>query len=365
MRALKHMFFYSIFLLTITNLSMYGQEGGKKTLADSVYSKELKQYREYTVYLPKTYYSQENKNYEYPIIYVLDGNKRKDLVHTIYQFLADNKRPMILESIIVAINQVDRSYELTPSKGTHFFNGIKIPETMNMGGADSFYKFIKNELHPEIQKKYRTNDFVNLVGHSFGGLFALHAMQEDAFFKGVIAIDPSLWWNNGDLVKEYNLFFKKNKKHNSMLFLAEAGPKEDNLHSISIEKFRNLIESHKKEMSDFESIFYKDKNHYTVLIPAIQDGLTLLLNDTSFRHLDSRMTKGYVKGEFNKKSSKIAVQLQPSPTRIVTYGDLCMMKSMPEKALEFYSWAIEAGVSDKKLEEKILRIKKVIFEKNN
>ncbi|WP_103070948.1 alpha/beta hydrolase [Aquimarina sediminis] len=362
----KTFFLISFLVVLMSSFFVNGQE--KETsiqLVDSIYSKELKQYRKFTTYLPKTYSVPHNRKHEYPIIYVLDGDKRKDLVNTIYQFLADNKRPMILEAIIVAIHQMDRSYELTPNKGTHFFNGTLIPSTMNMGGGDSFYAFMKNELNPEIQKRYRANNFVNLVGHSFGGLFALHIMQKnDDFIKGIVAIDPSLWWNNGYLVDDCKKYLENNNTTKPILFLAEAGPKEDNLHSKSIEKFSEIIKSNTTQMPNSKFRFYKDKNHYTVLIPAIQDGLTFLLEDQTFRHLDSRMTKEYIIDSFKKKSKMALVDIQPSNTRIVTYGDLCMIKKMPEHALEFYNWAIENGVPKNILNKKIEKSKALISSKD-
>jgi predicted alpha/beta superfamily hydrolase len=45
------------------------------------------------------------------------------------------------------------------------------------GGADSFLRFIREELLPEVDRKYRTAPFRILMGHSLGGLFALHAFS--------------------------------------------------------------------------------------------------------------------------------------------------------------------------------------------
>ncbi|CDD70721.1 putative uncharacterized protein [Sutterella sp. CAG:397] len=40
------------------------------------------------------------------------------------------------------------------------------------------------------------------MGHSFGGLFALHTMAErPELFDAWVAADPSLWWDGGVLVR--------------------------------------------------------------------------------------------------------------------------------------------------------------------
>jgi hypothetical protein len=61
-------------------------------------------------------------------------------------------------------------------------------------------QFLADELLPEVEARYGASPFRVLIGHSFGGLFATHAMlTRPGVFKGYIAISPSLWWDGGRL----------------------------------------------------------------------------------------------------------------------------------------------------------------------
>ncbi|MFP3594919.1 alpha/beta hydrolase, partial [Chryseobacterium sp. SIMBA_038] len=65
------------------------------------------------------------------------------------------------------------------------------------GGSENFVKFMQEELKPFISKNYRTQDYSVLVGHSFGGLFAINVfLSHPDYFNAYVANDPSLWWDN-------------------------------------------------------------------------------------------------------------------------------------------------------------------------
>jgi uncharacterized protein len=51
---------------------------------------------------------------------------------------------------------------------------------------------------PEIEKHYRTAHYRIFSGHSFGGLFAIHALvARPDLFEAYIAVSPSLQWAEG------------------------------------------------------------------------------------------------------------------------------------------------------------------------
>jgi predicted alpha/beta superfamily hydrolase len=71
-----------------------------------------------------------------------------------------------------------------------------------VGGSAAFRKFLRDELIPEIERRYRTTRERAIVGESLAGLFVVETfLNEPSLFTHYAALDPSLWWNNGALVE--------------------------------------------------------------------------------------------------------------------------------------------------------------------
>lgn len=68
------------------------------------------------------------------------------------------------------------------------------------GGGPKFLSFIKNEIIPFINSKYRVTNERTLAGSSYGGLFTLYALfNEPGLFNRYIATSPSLSYDNSVL----------------------------------------------------------------------------------------------------------------------------------------------------------------------
>src|SRR6185369_6618719 len=77
------------------------------------------------------------------------------------------------------------------------------------GGADNFLKFFETELIPQIEKQYRVQPYRIFAGHSFGGLFAIHALiTKPKLFNSYVAVSPSLQWENFEALKRAEDFLK-------------------------------------------------------------------------------------------------------------------------------------------------------------
>ena len=99
--------------------------------------------------------------------------------------------------IVIGVPNTDRSRDLTPLT-TDPKEAERVPEA---GGADAFLEFLTGELLPWVEARYRTEPFRILVGHSFGGLFNMHALlRAPDGFQAHIAVSPSLWWSGSALL---------------------------------------------------------------------------------------------------------------------------------------------------------------------
>jgi predicted alpha/beta superfamily hydrolase len=104
----------------------------------------------------------------------------------------------------------------------------EIPENVEANGADIFLNFINDELKPLIEARYPvdTSDQTH-AGMSLGGLFALHALfTAPKSFQRVVALSPSIWWNDRALLGTEAAFAKGAKDLPVNLFLSMGGLEE-------------------------------------------------------------------------------------------------------------------------------------------
>ncbi len=76
---------------------------------------------------------------------------------------------------------------------------------------------------PEVKSRYRTTEETTIVGESLAGLWIVETfLLEPKLFQKYIALDPSLWWNKGELVNSADSRLKTLKGLNRTLFLSSA-----------------------------------------------------------------------------------------------------------------------------------------------
>ena len=171
----------------------------------SMQSKILNEKRNYSVYLPSSYKNSPDK--KYIVAYVLDGERSKFLeVSGIAQSMhsAYDLKLQIPELIIVSIenNTNNRTRDFTPTNSLNYLEREDITAFKNSGKADNFMNFIEKELMPEINKSFRTVPQNMIIGHSMGGLFALHCLLENPkIFSYYLLIDPSWFWDHNYIGK--------------------------------------------------------------------------------------------------------------------------------------------------------------------
>lgn len=134
-----------------------------------------------------------------PVIYMPDGGLAEDFLHVagLLQVGAANMttRPFIL----VGIENTERRRDLTGPTDVARDRSI----APRVGGSKAYRQFIRNELMPEVARRYRITAEKAIVGESLAGLFVVETLvQEPDMFDTYIALDPSLWWNGGKLLAQ-------------------------------------------------------------------------------------------------------------------------------------------------------------------
>mgnify|MGYP003665881085 FL=1 len=155
--------------ITFSSFQSFGQEIEKIQIGTKfkMNSKFLNEERTYTVGLPKSYHTNLKK---YPILVLLDGDEHFQGVSGIVdQMNQGRNHGHIPEMIIVAIGNTDRTRDFTPTNSIIFLDGVEKPQYQSTsGGSAAFLEFLEKELLVVIEKKYRTNSYKTLIGHSYG-----------------------------------------------------------------------------------------------------------------------------------------------------------------------------------------------------
>ncbi len=82
------------------------------------------------------------------------------------------------------------------------------PPPPGAGQADAFLEFLVATIMPEIERRWPADPARRgIFGHSYGGLFVLHAFfSRPGLFRRSIAASPSIWWQGGAVLEEERRF---------------------------------------------------------------------------------------------------------------------------------------------------------------
>lgn len=156
----------------------------------------------------------------FPVVYALDGNA---VFGTLTETVRRITRPYgpgqdLSAPVIVAIGYPDtesvhrtrRTLDYTPPAPSLPQAAGALRTTLPQGGADVFLDFIQDTLVPLVARDYPIDPQRQiLMGHSFGGLFVLHALfTRPTAFQSYVAISPSIWWNGEYILREAAAFLE-------------------------------------------------------------------------------------------------------------------------------------------------------------
>ena len=181
-------------------------------------SKVLGEIRRINVYLPPAYAA--DPRVRLPVLYMPDGGLGEDFLHVagLVQVLTANAtmRPFIL----VGIENTQRRRDLTGPTESEEDKRI----APQVGASADFRAFLRLELFPLIQERYRTTGERAIVGESLAGLFVVETFfLEPDLFDAYLAFDPSLWWNHQALVGEAGRRLEVATATSKTLYFASSG----------------------------------------------------------------------------------------------------------------------------------------------
>ena len=184
----------------------------------TIESKVLGETRRINVYVPPGHEAGP-----LPVLYMPDGGLHEDFHHITGIVQVSTANGSMRPFLVVGIENTERRRDLTGPTDDPEDRAI----APRVGGSAAFRRFIRDELMPEIQRRYRTTDETAIVGESLAGLFVLETfLLEPTLFDIHIAVDPSLWWNRGALARQAVAHLQRPGQAPRTLYLTTADAPE-------------------------------------------------------------------------------------------------------------------------------------------
>lgn len=219
-----------------------------------------------TVYIstPPGYGTQPGRRY--PVFVVVDGQWNFDLSGVANGALSDNG--VIPPMIVVAVHTGERrDFYLLPERD---------PNSRTGGGADSLLAFIRDELIPFVDSRYPTLPRRVLAGTSYGGVFVMHAfLSEPDLFDAFLTMSPSMWWNNGLMLRRTEAFLKARAELRKTLYVtvANEGP------GMGVNALAEILKQHAPKGLAWRFDEYPEEIHGTISYKSTYSGLKFAFSD--------------------------------------------------------------------------------------
>jgi hypothetical protein len=201
----------------------------------------------------------------YPVLYVLDGWHFPLMAFLQNNNLYSNRMPPV---IIVNVSHGDKNYMALRARD---FTPTKTSQEATSGGASSFLDFFERELIPFVDHTYRTVSTDRaLLGHSYGGLFALYALeQRPGLFQRIVAASPIVGWDHRLLFSARD-HLKAISAH--VRLDLSVGDTQDATEDVAA--FAKLLDEIKPANIDYRFTVYRGENHNSVRLASFPAGLS-------------------------------------------------------------------------------------------
>ena len=261
------------FLIAAFSSPVLAQDSARSPVeSHTVQSAKLGESRSITVVTPASYGDTSKR---FPVLVLLDANDRPQFQAAVANVAFLASRGAIPELIVVGIvNGKDRTRDLTPRAV-----GSTAKTFQTAGGAAAFLSFITDEALPLVRTRYRTLPSTILAGHSFGGLVALHAAAaHPGAFNGIVAMSPSLWWNDTTAAPAYADSIAKSTA--TLRLFATSGGFEQAI-DVPTRRFAARLDASKHPDIAFGHARYPKDTHGLTPMPSLVDGLRFVFEPLS------------------------------------------------------------------------------------
>jgi len=233
------------------------------------------------VSLPKGY-SDSNENY--PVLYVLDGNRNFGIVAGTAEILHTgmDAPKMIIVGIGYKTDEEhakfrSRDYLPTISKNLEY-----------SGGASNFLSFLENELIPNVESSYRADSSRILAGISYSGLFTMYALfNKPSLFNNYLIGSPSMYYDNEVIFEYEEEYASKNNDLDANVFLSvgtlEAGFDMFPGMVSNVEKLSETLNNRKYSKLKLSTCLFENETHFSVMPATFSRGIRELVGSGALK----------------------------------------------------------------------------------
>ena len=342
----------------------------------TIKSKILGEDRQLYIYTHHAYSEDDSR---YPVAYVLDGEW--NFRHTSGVIDLMSSREVIPWMIVVGIPNIDRLKDLSPSS---------IKDQPRSGGASAFRHFLREEVFPYVEARYRTEPFRLLIGHSLAGLFTIDTLFSDpTLFNAYLAVSPYLIWDenkylNSALEKRADMAARRT-------FLSVYLGDESRLQP-AFERLENALAARNAPSLERHFLRLPSYDHETVYFQAVVQGLFDIFPDWRLppaavaagldgirKHYEGLTAKyGYEikpvyfvvnmigydfieKGEIDEAIRVLQYAVSLNPDLHFAYqnlGSCYRRKGMTEEAIRHYEKALKLAPEEAEIRKALLELKR-------
>ncbi len=217
------------------------------------------------------------------VFYVTDGAKLAPGVDGVCRLLAGTKGASS-DCAVAAVDVPDRTAFLTPTASSLGRNGLDTGKAPEGGRAAELAECLDKTVKPAVSRALEGREIRHaLMGHSFGGLFALSTMvSRPDLFDAWVAADPSLWWDGGVLLKRLEARAGAGAP-DAFIYIGfatalrktEGTTAERNL--ARAERFRTALEDFAGQRARRQVDEYPRETHGTIAVPVFHEAMKRLL----------------------------------------------------------------------------------------
>lgn len=211
--------------------------------------------------------------------------------------------------IVVGVVNTDRGRDLSP---------VQIADIPNSGGGERFLRFLREELLPFVDARYRTSRYRLLFGHCLAGTFALHTLlhHPDAF-EATLASSPYVDFDQVTFHKAAAERLAAFSTAGRALYLS-VGDEPD--FKPGFERVRGMLQARAPQGLRWEAQALAERSHEAVVHLALYHGLQSVFDGIALPDAVRDQGLAAIQAHYQGLNSRFGLSLQAPPALLNNTG---------------------------------------------